>query len=76
MDIDISQLPEVAVEAVVRRHETVRVMRNGCAVASVVPAETTATDSPVFLSHKALRGRVGALTPEFAALLRQERDER
>ena len=71
MDIDISQLPPDAMDALERRHEQFRVMRDGKAVATVISAER-----PVFASHKQLRERVGRLEPAFATLLREERDER
>lgn len=71
MDIDISQLPLGAMNALEQRHEQVRVMRDGKAVATVIPA-----DRPIFTSHKQLRERVGKLEPAFVALLREERDER
>ena len=71
MDIDISQLPANIGEALERRHENVRVVRDGHLVANVVPAV-----APVFRSHKALRERVGALGVTFAALVHEERDDR
>ena len=71
MDIDINQLPPDAMDALERLHEQVRVMRDGKAVATVIPA-----GKPVFTSHKQLRQRVGSLEPAFAVLLREERDER
>ncbi len=76
MDIDVSQLPELAVDAVERRHESVRVVRDGRTVATVVPAELSPVERPVFQSHKSLRTRMGRLVPDFATLLREERDGR
>jgi antitoxin (DNA-binding transcriptional repressor) of toxin-antitoxin stability system len=69
MDIDVSQLPAQAAEAVMVRHEQVRVLRDGKPVATVVP-----TPVPVFRSHKALRDRIGPLGTTFAEELRAERD--
>jgi hypothetical protein len=68
MDIELSVLPAEAVEALVVRHEPVRLMRDGQEVATVVPAR------PVFRSHKALRERVGRLDTTVAQELRAERD--
>jgi antitoxin (DNA-binding transcriptional repressor) of toxin-antitoxin stability system len=71
MDIDVSQLPAQAAEAVVVRHEQVRVLRDGLPVATVVPAK-----KPVARSLQAFRDRIPPLDVTFAELLREERDER
>ena len=71
MDIDVSELPAQAVEAIVLRHEAVRVLRNGRPIATVVPAT-----KPVAQPLQAFRDRIAQLDVTFAELLREERDER
>lgn len=69
MDIDVSQLPAQATEALVDRHEAVRVLRNGEQVAMLVPKA-----GPVATSLQAFRDRVSPIGVTVAELLRAERD--
>lgn len=71
MDIDVSQLPAPAAEAVMVRHEVVRVLRNGQPVATVVPAT-----KPVARPMQAFRDRIPQLDVTIAEMVREERDAR
>lgn len=70
MDIDVSQLPALAAEAILLRHEPIRVMQGANPVATVVPMS-----QPRPQSLQAFRDRIAPLDVTFAELLRQERDE-
>ena len=71
MDIDVSQLPAQAAEAVMVRNEQVRVLHDGKPVATVVPAkQVVARPLQVF------RDRIPPLGVTIAEVLREERDAR